>query len=190
MILFMLYVTFTYQLIDRHKIPFYDVGLTLEMNQRPCNILTLASFMDIQLGAIAKFFAGSQYKLRHAAQRSISAQRDFRLGARALSHIEQGSFYSIGRPRATVETYISSARIGNFSDGVVAREEALRNKGPLIFHLWARRRLSTLTRAEILTYGPVTWPCNHHRIVIPTGAKQFFISPFTRLLFLLYYTYY
>lgn len=33
---------------DRRKIPFCDVGLTPEMNQRPCNILTLASFTDIQ----------------------------------------------------------------------------------------------------------------------------------------------
>lgn len=76
-----------------------------QMNQHPCKISTLASFTDILKQQDSENFSPVRNINCATMYRSISAQRDFRLGA--LSRIEQGSFYSIGRPRATVETYIA-----------------------------------------------------------------------------------
>lgn len=104
---------------------------------------------------------------------SISAQHDFRLGA--FSRIEQGSFYSIGRPRSDPSKRISPGRIGNFLDGVEGRgpSEQRTSYFPLMS---SPAPLDSLAR--ILTYGRLRDRVTI-TIVIPTGANTSLSSIFT-----------
>jgi hypothetical protein len=108
------------------------VGSTPQMNQHPCKISTLASFTDILKQRDSENFSPVRNINCATLYRSISAQRDFRL-ARALSHRTRLVLFD--RPTASDRRNVYRRGGSGISRTASSREEALRNKGPLIFHL-------------------------------------------------------